>query len=319
MRISSFMYRRSRKNSSNLVHAMTSTKQMIIQIRNLKNSEMDTAAPSGTYEAQDSPPEGALAEAAINEQEPLPRPPATPAPPLLPLPLPPLQKPVELPRGSELRRNMSTLSGVGDVPTREIVKMNHDEVQDRWTKHESKVQEFLRGREEINKRAAEGIYSLEPTVSAGTPVTVTGNGNGNGNIPLNTMSFELYWDRHCKVWGLRAIYSFYAGSLFLLLAIMVFMWAEFYDTYNSLSGAIISVVLIGVSVLTGAIIMIWLRFETLNLQKNGSPRGAASGAVTPLTGTGAAGFCLAAGGCVPRVSLGLPRNGSSFGDEFKQQ
>ena len=73
------------------------------------------------------------------------------------------------------------------------------------------------------------------------------------------MSFEEFWSQSCKYWADLAITFFYIGTANLLLAIMIFMWAEFLLVYFSPEGAVVSVILIGLSLLAGILLATMLR------------------------------------------------------------
>ena len=120
-----------------------------------------------------------------------------------------------------------------------ITNLDDEALRMQWEAHEEKVHQFLQEREKINEDAHD----------CGT-------------------SFESFYDRHCKVWGNWAIFAFYAGTSFLLLAIMVYMWGEFEITYESLSGAVIAVVLIGVALVVGSSLAVSMRItDRLKKQK----------------------------------------------------
>lgn len=113
---------------------------------------------------------------------------------------------------------------------RNIADLDGAALKEEWETHEEKVHQFLQERERINE-----------------------------NAHMFGTSFEDFYKRHCKLWGDLAIFSFYAGTSFLLLAIMVYMWGEFDVTYDSLVGAVIAVVFIGVALVWGLSLAISMR------------------------------------------------------------
>ena len=110
-----------------------------------------------------------------------------------------------------------------------ISSMDTQALEREWRNHESEVQRYLLERGQINDRT----------------------------VPKK--SFQQFWEESCHFWAYIAILFFYAGSLNLLLAIMIYMWAEFLLNYSSLVGAIIAVTLVGLSVVMGMVIVVVLR------------------------------------------------------------
>ena len=121
---------------------------------------------------------------------------------------------------------------------RQIAEMKEEDLQLEWERHEAEVHKYLEEREKINDQ---------------TSVLVSADANSS------RMSFEQFWRESCKFWADIAILFFYAGTANLLLAIMIYMWAEFFITYQSPIGAIIAVVFIGVSLVLGILLAIYLR------------------------------------------------------------
>jgi hypothetical protein len=121
---------------------------------------------------------------------------------------------------------------------RQIAEMEEDDLQQEWERHEAEVHSYLEEREKINDQ---------------TSVLVSADANSS------RMSFEQFWRESCKFWADIAILFFYAGTANLLLAIMIYMWAEFFITYQSPVGAVIAVVFIGVSLVVGILLAIYLR------------------------------------------------------------
>lgn len=144
--------------------------------------------------------------------------------------------------------NLSSMDGRDDADgsksgkinfRRSISAMEQDAVEEEWTRHETEIQEYLAEREKINDRTA-----------------IVMNGNG-----VSRKSFQEFWKESCKSWAELAVLFFYGGSVNLLLAIMLYMWAIFYIDYGSLVGAIIGVVLIGLSLVIGVSIVVVMRHQ----------------------------------------------------------
>jgi hypothetical protein len=126
----------------------------------------------------------------------------------------------------------------GNQTRRQIAEMKEEDLQIEWERHEAEVHKYLEEREKINDQ---------------TSVLVSADANSS------RMSFEQFWRESCKFWADIAILFFYAGTANLLLAIMIYMWAEFFITYESPVGAVIAVVFIGVSLVLGILLAIYLR------------------------------------------------------------
>ncbi len=126
-----------------------------------------------------------------------------------------------------------------------------------WVSHDDTIHKFLREREMIHYQAA-GIVlkgnGNDNGIKEGEKEVINTNTNMNGNdreLDMSMISFEEYWETNCQNWGEMAISFFYAGSAFLLMAIMTFMWANFGILYNNLTSAILAVILIGLGLLIG--------------------------------------------------------------------
>jgi hypothetical protein len=82
-------------------------------------------------------------------------------------------------------------------------------------------------------------------------------------IDPTKMNFEEFWETRCQFWGELVILLFYVGSSQFLLAVMIFMWSQFFFVYSSLSGAKISVILVGVGMILGfGTVLILRRIDT---------------------------------------------------------
>ena len=129
-------------------------------------------------------------------------------------------------------------SKVSPKKSRAIAEMKEEELQREWERHEAEVHSYLEQREKINDQ---------------TSVLVSADANSS------RMSFEQFWRESCKVWGDIAILFFYAGTANLLLAIMIYMWAEFFLVYHNVIGAVISVTVVGISIVVGIALYLFLR------------------------------------------------------------
>lgn len=120
--------------------------------------------------------------------------------------------------------NGSSRSGAS---RRNIIKMGSNEINDEFEKHEPEIRRYLSQRQKINQ--------------------------------VELHEFKRFWDDSCEFWWMLAIWFFYGGSLNLLLALMVFMWAQFVIYYNCILGAITSVVLLGLILIVGVLIVFTMR------------------------------------------------------------
>lgn len=128
--------------------------------------------------------------------------------------------------------NCSSRSGAS---RRNIIKMGKNEIDDEFEKHEPEIRRYLSQRQKINQ--------------------------------VEQHEFKRFWDESCEFWWMLAIWFFYGGSLNLLLALMVFMWAEFVIYYNCILGAIIGVVLLGFILIVGVLIVFIMRRKDAELNR----------------------------------------------------
>jgi hypothetical protein len=126
----------------------------------------------------------------------------------------------------------------GHIKSRQIAEMKEEDLQIEWERHEAEVHRYLEEREKINDQ---------------TSVLVSADANSS------RMSFEQFWRESCKVWGDIAILFFYAGTANLLLAIMIYMWAEFFLVYHNIIGAVLAVFVVGISIVVGIALYLFLR------------------------------------------------------------
>lgn len=144
---------------------------------------------------------------------------------------------------------------------RQIAEMREEELQSEWERHEAEVHRYLEEREKINDQ---------------TSVLVSADANSL------RMSFEQFWRESCKLWGDIAILFFYAGTANLLLAIMIYMWTEFFLVYQNTVGAIIAVMIIGISVVVGIALYFFLR-QNNNVRKRFNREHTTKGSTTTDT------------------------------------
>eukprot|EP01031_Cornospumella_fuschlensis_P039993 gene39993-48720_t len=105
--------------------------------------------------------------------------------------------------------------------------MSGDYLEKEWTGHEIKIQNFMLQREQINDKTAVIDHTAHDRNDS------------------EKMSFQDFWRESCKVWATLAILFFYFGTLCLLLNIMLYMYAQFTQTYDNQPSALIAVLLIG--------------------------------------------------------------------------
>lgn len=141
---------------------------------------------------------------------------------------------------SRKRNNNAHSDGAeyGHIKSRQIAEMKEEDLQIEWERHEAEVHRYLEEREKINDQ---------------TSVLVSADANSS------RMSFEQFWRESCKVWGDIAILFFYAGTANLLLAIMIYMWAEFFLVYHNIIGAVLAVLVVGISIVVGIALYLFLR------------------------------------------------------------
>ena len=228
LRASSFMYNRARKHTTQLREAIQKTKMMMKRIRGgnfpekLNDDEEEWESKAFESKVKNSRSD--------NESE------------------PPKQTSVnyqsqglndkKTPEKTLKFSAVMTDSQQKKISRRKIAEMKEEDLQIEWERHEAEVHKYLEEREKINDQSS---------------VLVSADANSS------RMSFEQFWRESCKFWADIAILFFYAGTANLLLAIMIYMWAEFFITYESPVGAVIAVVFIGVSLVLGILLAIYLR------------------------------------------------------------
>ena len=141
---------------------------------------------------------------------------------------------------------------------RAIATMEEEMLEEEWRKHEYEIQRYLAEREKINDSCA-----------------VVDNSDDNSS----KKSFQQFWRESCKFWAELAILFFYAGTLNLLISIMIFMWTTFLKIYQSLVAAAIAVSLISLGLVIGIATVVIFRMIQHNKDskdKNINPIGTLS-------------------------------------------
>jgi len=114
---------------------------------------------------------------------------------------------------------------------RAISRMKPNEIEKEFERHEHEIRGYLKKRELLNDSAALTSYKD----------VVTGH----------MKPFKHFWEESCETWWSLAILLFYGGSLNMLLALMIYMWAQFFIHYDSLIAAVIGVSVLGLISIIG--------------------------------------------------------------------
>lgn len=75
------------------------------------------------------------------------------------------------------------------------------------------------------------------------------------------LSFEVFWQKTCLHWAKLAVFCFYFGTLTLLLAILVFTFAQFSIVYANPPAAYVAVGLIIAAIVIGFILVLVIQWE----------------------------------------------------------
>eukprot|EP00601_Ochromonadales_sp_CCMP2298_P003554 CAMPEP_0173175788 /NCGR_PEP_ID=MMETSP1141-20130122/4101_1 /TAXON_ID=483371 /ORGANISM="non described non described, Strain CCMP2298" /LENGTH=500 /DNA_ID=CAMNT_0014098059 /DNA_START=84 /DNA_END=1586 /DNA_ORIENTATION=+ len=121
---------------------------------------------------------------------------------------------------------------------RAIARMQAGEIDNEFERHEVEIRNYLKKRDDLNDSSAVTLYRDE-----------TGE----------KRPFKHFWESSCQSWWDLAILLFYGGSMNTILALMVYMWAQFLIAYSSLLAAIIGVSLLGAVLVLGVGIVIVMR------------------------------------------------------------
>lgn len=144
------------------------------------------------------------------------------------------------------------------------------------------INDTLKKSQDRNVRDKEKFFLKKP--NGIVHVEINGDSNGiehfvvedveNPNIPpLNRTesslaaeskifcTFEEYWKDKCRLYDMFGTLSFYAGTMMLLINLIIYNYEYFYYTYKNNNGAIISTVIISFSLLIAflALVMIKVR------------------------------------------------------------
>lgn len=82
--------------------------------------------------------------------------------------------------------------------------------------------------------------------------------NARAVIQLVREPFEDFWNEKCGLLSRSAIYSFFSGTVTLLVAILIFMWATYSITYDNVPAAVISIGIILFSIVVSG--LAWMIF-----------------------------------------------------------
>ena len=74
-------------------------------------------------------------------------------------------------------------------------------------------------------------------------------------------TFEHFWKLHCDRQGKLAVYFFYLGSAFMLVSVAIFMFSWFYYYYKSYPASYIWAIFLGLSLIIGLTIVIFMENE----------------------------------------------------------
>eukprot|EP00597_Dinobryon_sp_UTEXLB2267_P017903 CAMPEP_0201095454 /NCGR_PEP_ID=MMETSP0812-20130820/4187_1 /ASSEMBLY_ACC=CAM_ASM_000668 /TAXON_ID=98059 /ORGANISM="Dinobryon sp., Strain UTEXLB2267" /LENGTH=186 /DNA_ID=CAMNT_0047348963 /DNA_START=486 /DNA_END=1046 /DNA_ORIENTATION=+ len=132
-----------------------------------------------------------------------------------------------------------------------ISAMGDEEVETTWITHEALIRKCLLKREEMNNEAAAQLT------------------NSGGKS-----SFQSFWRDKCRFWAILALFFFYFGTLFLVVAIIIFMWAQFYLIYGNYASAVVAAALICLAIGVGIFALVvfhWQDGKRLFKKEDASP------------------------------------------------
>lgn len=227
-RTSLFMYKRGKLHSRSLRLAISDTKKMMRDLRGegrgFTSGDMMSNPSSASLGDMGSSNSGGLFqredEAAQRARE-------------------------NLIRLSATRANsINSVGGMSDtseirVIRRAISQMQPGEIEAEFDRHEFEIREYMKRREHLNYAS-------------------TLNTNRN-KITGRKRSFNHFWEESCELWWNLAILFFYAGSLSMILVLMIYMWSEFIIQYNSLISAMVGVIVLGLICLVGVVAALVMR------------------------------------------------------------
>jgi hypothetical protein len=141
-------------------------------------------------------------------------------------------------KGSQsMNRAASSMARLGDAAERvqtmrrAISRMQPNEIEEEFERHEAEIRGYLKKREMLNDSAAVTSYRDE----------VTGV----------KRPFKHFWEESCETWWNLAILLFYGGSLNMLLALVIYIYAQFVLRYQSIIAAAIGIALLGLVLVLG--------------------------------------------------------------------
>ena len=145
--------------------------------------------------------------------------------------------------------------------------------QDELEKHEKKIRTYLEQRNSLNSWLAFNLKAkVAPTTTATDAAAATVSSAGatarESDVPEaestsdeENLTFEEYWQVYCSMWAIRAQVCFYCGTLALLVAILIFVWAQFAITYRERTAAFIAIGLVALSIILGVGLVVWFTWQ----------------------------------------------------------
>lgn len=124
---------------------------------------------------------------------------------------------------------------------RTISHMRDDAIAEEFTTHEKEIHSYLEQREGIIDKSA---YIV----------------SADRGINLVNKSFERFWEESCSFYGNAAVLMFYAGSASLIFANGTFVSSTFLFRYRSITGGLITSVIIILTLPTALILLIYMRY-----------------------------------------------------------
>lgn len=140
--------------------------------------------------------------------------------------------------------SINSVGGLSDISEirvirRAISQMQPSEIEAEFDRHELEIREYMKRREHLNYAS-----------------TINSNRN---KVTGRKRSFNHFWEESCELWWNLAILFFYAGSLSMILVLMIYMWSEFIIQYNSLISAVAGVIVLGLICLVGMVAALVMR------------------------------------------------------------
>ncbi len=218
-RTSLFMYKRGKMHSRSLKNAIDDTKKMMRDLRGDRRSNSSTGNLRNNVS-------GSNLTGGLFQQE---------------------DEAARRARDSFTRQNVrnnstssiaSNFSDINDIRgiRRAISQMQPNEIEEEFERHELEIQGYMKRREVLNYSSTINTHRNK----------VTGH----------KRSFRHFWDESCELWWNLSILFFYAGSLSMLLVLMIYMWSAFIISYNSMIAATIGVIVLGVICVLGFVVTI---------------------------------------------------------------